>query len=420
MAPFPYDQIFCICTGNQCSAPALSQTKNNVCYGMSGESPVDHIINAGVQAPTVRGQWSATATGGFVHDNTYINYYAGGRHGAWSDIGNAFNNDDQYALYSPPFTQEDWIVDSDGTQHVNGATFPLTPPGPIPPLVDLGDYLVLTGFGFGIPSDATIVGISGAVRARVDISNGNGGVVGSFQRGTPGVGNIALYSGGNFYYTQDPSSRANSDIDGLGSSSSDSGVRYSQYPYPTDLPSSVCQCFTQGAFANGGGLHSSNAPFPDDFMPQGGITYLGAGVVQPTHSALLGAYSCDAASGPTMTKTFQISTTRQSWTPEEVNDSNFGIAFNIYSDQFWAATLINNSGSTVNVGLVSAPAHSSNFATRTPLYRVFSVGLVVYYTGGGTATGSANICLPCPSCSESPCGDEFVPTGNPYVTGCEG
>lgn len=347
--PTNWDYVFCLCTPvNQadevCTPPSMGNPSG------TDYPDLPQIIGVGSNnnLPGVLGQYSTTATSSGQLPSTGLNT------AAWSNTDDALADDLVYATISP------------GSPSVEVDNF------------SGSDYIKLIGFGFNVPTDATIVGISVAVKGFITATSTIEGGGGSTQIIPMDVFNAALMLDGTAYYAMDP--RGTQGVDGLNYSSVD--------PYPDGSAGSK-RAFTQNATLLS--LDISTRLDNGDFIS---IVGVGAsdGLFEGSVSNCVPDDDVAGIDAP-MPNNFWVSTLKQTWLPSEVNDPTFGVAISV--GQFSRQT-------TLSGGII---AHG------TVVYSFNCAGVAVYYTpGGGGGGGNPPSTSPCPSV--------VVPTGNPFSSFC--
>jgi hypothetical protein len=283
-----WDLAFCLCDGGGCT-PADPSSSGGPGYDLSwlGASNDNY--------PGIIGVYSTTATSASTYADTFATSYPSTA-GSWANPSNALADDGSYAVVTTTFhdpTGQDFST----------------------------DYIMLTGYGFAIPTGATILGIAAALKGHGSDSHGDLILMG---------GGVGLTSGGSQYYMFDPRfNEAEFEYQGTGVSAQAS-------PY---VVSSV-------GFS---GVADDSPITTTDWV-----------VTCPTLAdvQLGGSYgSCGGYPNYPAYKGFAMSQLKQTWSPAEVNDSSFGVV----------AKLVYT---------------TSTFTPTVMTYNLNCFGLAVYYVGG--------------------------------------
>lgn len=336
-----WDELFCICTledqgNNICSAPAvdtLNDPEGNytTCYPGYNPGFVDSMAG-------LLGVYSTSCTDASTSPST------GGDTAVWSNIDNAKSDDGAYASISPSPI--------------------IVPSGGFAQICNLGtEYIVLTGFGLNLPSNATIWGISVGAKGHSTLSF-TGTVLAS-------VWNIALTQGGTLYYRADPRSYGFQQQGPAGVFTNCTGPPESDIPYPLNCGTRVPPTYYVQPLDNvvpGGDIASATVT-SDAIGSLEWFSGIDASCPQLPQSGFGFPWKRSV-----IQKDMFIPTLKQSWTVAEINAPDFGIAFSLRINQ-------------QNAGAGSFPLYT---------YFLDCVGVAVYYTLGAAP-----------------------PTGNPFVTGCE-
>src|SRR5882724_4983902 len=328
-----WDLLFCICS--------IEDQVSNVCTVARIPSPFGTIypflapgINDSI--PNLQGMYSTTAAVAETLPST------GFDPAVWSSIDNAKSDDGSYASIQ--------VASSTAAS----------------PCVNGSEYIVLKGWGFTVPPTAIIAGIAVGVKGHTTLTQIPGST--SENPNFSGIYNVALVSNTIPYYRADPRTDSGASID----ATSPCAEFNAQSPYPTQTDIA------------GVGQHTGyNQPWSDILSwPSTSFPLRALGVgPRPNLGVETGLVNgCVPPNPPPsapnlapIEKDFPIPTIKQTWSPNEVNDANFGVAVSVWG-----------------IG------HNSFSLTEIVTMYLDCLGVAVYFYEAGGA----------------------VPIGNPFLSGC--
>lgn len=339
-----WDQLFCIC-------PPVDVT-DSIC------TPAPGTVNDSVAG--LVGVYSTTASFANTLPST------GDDTAEWANIEGALADDGDFATIQP-------------------ATIPApTPRNPLPNQCVHGtEYIALTGYGFSIPTDATIVGIAVGIKGYSYFSTEEvGGNPSPLTYGSEvvlaggQVFNIALMLNGVPYYFADPGTVGYGTTRGQGISGAT--------PCGSFIPSSG-YTYVQGAGGdiNGVEVPGLSTPWPASIDPLtcGGTPCDNAPVIVPMlwFFTPVGTLApCDTpqtADLDVIAKNTIVPTLKTNWTPSEVNAETFGVA--IAADQDEAILFLGTAG--------QPPNQVDSDIIQQVYVNLTCAGIAVYYIPGGGA-----------------------------------
>lgn len=324
--------------------------------------------------PNLQGVWSTTAGAATTSSST------GGDSASWGGVANAKQEDETWATIDPT------SVDQDRTLLTAAAGT---------------DYIVLSNYGFNIPLDATIVGVVAAMKGfsyyDIHATTPSGSLTEYGLLTTGGVFNAGLMLNGVLYPFADPSTHPLT-----------SPASHASPPWPHD-PGTFYASGTpieNGLWVQGNSLNWPRVVDPSWYTATGssettliqpatpsqanagikpliitlGVTGAGEGplfsgniVGCPVDVITSGVggyfYTVSAHNGP-IQKNTNLTPTKPTWTPAEINDPSFGAAISVWAD------------------LVNDVDASDGFTTIYQSHMFLNcIAIAVYYTtgtGGGT------------------------------------